>query len=130
MFQMIILLCGFQKKMILKIGMFRFSCCLLSSIFFVKIILKFSGVVDVFFLTMQVFRSIDSGSLKGFPSDSKEASKQVSQHLYFLSSTAMMENILIASLGIFSKVLALLMLVLFLLFSLVLYCFKTVTGTN
>ena len=98
--------------------------------FFVKIILKFSGVVDVFFLTMQVFRSIDSGSLKGFPSDSKEASKQVSQHLYFLSSTAMMENILIASLGIFSKVLALLMLVLFLPFSLVLYCFKTVTGTN
>ena len=90
--------------------------------------MKFSGVVNVFFLTLQVFRSIDSGSLKGFPSDSKEASKQVSQHLYFLSSTAMMENILI--LGMFSKVLALLMLVFILPLSLVLYCFKTVTGTN
>ena len=55
-------------------------------------------MVDVFFLTMQVFRSIDSGSLKGFPSDSKEASKLVSQLLYFLSSSVMSENILIVSL--------------------------------
>lgn len=74
----------------------------------VKIILNFYGVANTF-LTLQVFRSIDSGSLKGFPSDCKEASKLVSQHLCFLSSVVMTENILIASLRLLNRVLALLM---------------------
>jgi hypothetical protein len=82
MFQMIILVCGFQKKKIVKIGMFRLSCCLF---YFCQNNLEISWSWWCI-LTPQVFRSIDSGSLKGFPSDCKEASKLVSQHFYFLTS--------------------------------------------
>lgn len=51
-------------------------------------------------LILQVFRSIDSGSLKGFPSDCKEASKQVSlirtySFIYFYGGN--IENILIGN---------------------------------
>jgi phosphatidylserine/phosphatidylglycerophosphate/cardiolipin synthase-like enzyme len=55
---------------------------------------------------VQVFRSIDSGSLKGFPSESKEASKQVSLlHVHFYFYCGNIGNILLT---MFSKSIAML----------------------
>lgn len=71
MFLMTILPYGLLKKTIQKTGMFRFD-----TLYWEKPRGKYKLILIVY-LRCQVFRSIDSGSLKGFPKNVHTAKKQV-----------------------------------------------------